>query len=173
MRPPQAGILANKLLHERRCPHGYDDRSNTHQDCGTPPSSFTLVNKDFGIKYVGHEHADHLLGVLKQHCKLTEDWKGELYCGIKLKWDYEKRHFDISMPAYIQKLLARDIHTAPKKAHHAPYLIPRHTYGLEAQKLTPPDNSPHTQRGRHQANPINRGRHIVLCMSSQRHCPCR
>ena len=52
------------------------------------PISFTLVVEDFGIKYVGREHVDHLIGVLKQQYKLAEDWKGELYCRIKLKWDY-------------------------------------------------------------------------------------
>ena len=34
--------------------------------------SFTLVVDNFGIKYVGRKHNDHLLGVLKQHYKLAE-----------------------------------------------------------------------------------------------------
>ena len=77
---PQAGILANKLLRERLRPHGY------YKVPHTPglwkhiarPISFTLVVDDFGIKYVGREHVEHLLNVLKQHYKLAEDWKGEL-----------------------------------------------------------------------------------------------
>jgi len=39
----------------------------------------------FGVKYVGKEHADHLIICLKQEkYKLTEDWAGDLYCGISL-----------------------------------------------------------------------------------------
>ena len=76
--------------------------------------------ENFGIKYIGRKHVDHLLGVLKQHYQLTEDWKGELYCGIKLKWDYVNKHVKISMPGYIQKLLDRHIHLTPTKPQHAP-----------------------------------------------------
>ena len=52
---PQAGILANKLLHEHLCPHGYFEVPHTpglwkHI---SRPISFTLVVYDFGTKYVG------------------------------------------------------------------------------------------------------------------------
>jgi hypothetical protein len=36
---------------------------------------------DFGVKYVGKEHADHLVASLKTKYKLVEDWAGDLYCG--------------------------------------------------------------------------------------------
>ena len=60
---PQAGILANKLLRKRLLPHGYYECANTpglwkHV---TRPISFTLVVDNFGVKYVGREHAEHLL----------------------------------------------------------------------------------------------------------------
>ena len=46
---------------------------------------------DFGIKYEGKEHADHLIAALKRHYeKITIDWKGELYVGITLEWNYDK-----------------------------------------------------------------------------------
>ncbi len=35
---------------------------------------FTLVVDDFGVKYVGKEHADHLVASLKMKYKLVEDW---------------------------------------------------------------------------------------------------
>ena len=59
----QTGILANNLLRKRLLPHGYYKCSNTpslwkHK---TRPISFTLVVEDFGVKYVGKEHVDHLL----------------------------------------------------------------------------------------------------------------
>jgi hypothetical protein len=35
--------------------------------------------------------------------KIVKDWKGNLYCGISLKWNYDKRYVNIAMPAYIAK----------------------------------------------------------------------
>ncbi len=57
---PQAGILANKLLRKQLAPHGYYECINTpglwrHE---WRPITFTLVMDDFGVKYVGKEHAD-------------------------------------------------------------------------------------------------------------------
>ena len=65
---PQAGTLANKLLKERLLQHDYFEVPHTpglfwHK---TWPIWFTLVVDDFGIKYVGKEHADYLLGILKE-----------------------------------------------------------------------------------------------------------
>jgi len=61
---PQAGILANKKLRRKLEPHGYFKHENTpglwyHI---SRPISFTLVVDDFGIKYVGQEHVQHLMG---------------------------------------------------------------------------------------------------------------
>ena len=52
------------------------------------PIQFSLVVDDFGVKYVGREHAEHLLSVLKEHYKVTTDWTGSRYIGIRLDWDY-------------------------------------------------------------------------------------
>ena len=69
---PQAGILANKLLRERLLKHGYYEMPHTpglwkHV---SRPISFTLVVEDFGIKYVGEDHAKHLIGVLEENYSL-------------------------------------------------------------------------------------------------------
>jgi len=56
---PQAGLLANELLEKRFNEHGY------HQSKLVPGLwkhewrliQFTLVVDDFGVKYVGKEHA--------------------------------------------------------------------------------------------------------------------
>ena len=42
-------------------------------------SRFFLVVDDFCLKYVGKEHADHLIAVLKQGYDLNEDWDGTKY----------------------------------------------------------------------------------------------
>jgi hypothetical protein len=84
---PQVGIL----------PHGYFECPNTpglwkHT---TRPIAFTLVVDNFDIKYVRKEHTDHLIKCIKTKYELTKDWAGNLYCGIKLDWDYDARTLDM------------------------------------------------------------------------------
>ncbi len=73
---PQARILANKQLRRKLAPFGYYECANTpglwyHV---SRPISFTLVVDDFGVKYVGREHADHLIATIRStYKKLTED----------------------------------------------------------------------------------------------------
>ena len=44
---------------------------------------------DFSVKYVGEEHAKHLLDILLTNYEgVREDWVGTTFCGITLKWDY-------------------------------------------------------------------------------------
>ncbi len=83
---PQASILANKLLKECLAEHGYYELPHTHGlfTHKTRPIWFTLVVDDFGVKYVGQEHANHLMSVLKEFYKVEENWMGLLYCGINL-----------------------------------------------------------------------------------------
>ncbi len=58
-----------------------------------------------GVKYEQQEDIDHLIAALKTKYSLTKDWMGNLYCGIKLNWNYEKLTLNISMPGYIVKQL--------------------------------------------------------------------
>jgi hypothetical protein len=97
---PQAGILANKRLRRKLAPFGYSKCVNTPGlwNHDTRPISFTLVVDDFGVKYVTQADVDHLIASVRSTHTLTEDWSGDLYCGIKLDWDYDKRTVDISMP---------------------------------------------------------------------------
>ncbi len=120
---PQAGTLANKLLRKRLKPHGYYKCVNTpglwrH---ATRPITFSLMVDNFGVKYVGKEHADHLISCLKRDYKLTKDWAGDLYCGISLKGDYARRWLDISMPGYIKKQLLKYKHIM-RRIQHCPHL---------------------------------------------------
>jgi hypothetical protein len=141
---PQAGILANKLLRRRLLPHGYFECNNTpglwkHV---SRPISFTLVVDDFGVKYVGKEHANHLIASIKNKYELTEDWTGNLYCGIKLKWDYDARTVDLTMPGYIKKVLQKYKHRMPKSPQNCPYSPSPKQYGAKAQSPLPVDISP-------------------------------
>ena len=83
---PQAGILANKLLEQRLNKHGYRQSPITpglwkHD---VQPISFTLCVDDFGVKYVGRKHAEHLLQVLNSHYECSQDWDGKQYVGMNI-----------------------------------------------------------------------------------------
>jgi len=141
---PQAGILANKCLRRKLAPFGYYESTNTpglwtHK---SRPISFTLVVDDFGVKYVTQDDIDHLITSLKSTYKLTEDWTGNLYCGITLEWDYVNHTVDISMPGYIKKKLQEYEHVMPKKLQTCPYSPEPKQFGTEAQAPLPPDSSP-------------------------------
>ncbi len=76
---------------------------------------------DFGIKYQGIKHVHHLLNAIKADYQVEVDWDRGLYCGIELKWNYEKGYVDISMPGYIKKQLTRYAHPHPKHRRNSPY----------------------------------------------------
>jgi hypothetical protein len=83
---PQAGILANKSVRHKLAPVGYYEHTNTpglwyHK---MRPISFTLVVDYFGVKYVNKVDIKHLIASIKKMDTLTEDWMGNLYCGIFL-----------------------------------------------------------------------------------------
>jgi hypothetical protein len=101
-----------------------------------------LVVNDFGVKYLGREHVDHLIKCIKEKYELTEDWTGNLYYRIKLLWDYKAHTLDISMPGYIKKLLQKYKHKMPKKLQHCPYTPAPKQYGAKAQAPLPADISP-------------------------------
>ena len=87
----------------------------------TRPIWFTLVVDNFGVKYVGEEHANHLMSVLREFYEVEEDWTGGLYCGIILNWNYDKRYVDILMPKYVQKQLVKYKWRTPKQPQYCPY----------------------------------------------------
>jgi hypothetical protein len=64
---PQADILANKLLKEQLACHGYFKQPHTpglwkHVTCLV---WFNLCVDDFGIKYIGQQHLQHLYNILR------------------------------------------------------------------------------------------------------------
>lgn len=103
----QVGILANKLLNKSLSEHGYYQSTITpglwrHCWC---PISFALVVDNFGIKYINKADADHLIATLEQHYELYLNWKGALFCGISLDWDYNAHTVCLSMPGYVDQAL--------------------------------------------------------------------
>ena len=104
---PNAGRLANEQLRKNLEPAGYYEVAHTpglwrHV---RRPVQFSLIVDDFGVKYVGKEHADHLIQALRNdYDKVTVDWTGSLYAGITLNWNYEEKWVDSSMPGYVAEL---------------------------------------------------------------------
>ena len=140
---PQSGLLANELLEKRLNKHGYGQSKLVpglwkHD---TRPIQFTLVVDNFGVKYVGEEHAQHLKNTLKEHYKLTCDWTGTRYIRITLDWDYKKHQVHLSMPNYIKKAL-KQFHYIAGKLQHSPYPSIPIQYGAKKQYATQESNAP-------------------------------
>ncbi len=93
---------------------------------------FTLVVDNFGVKYVGEEHANHLKRALDEHYKLTCDWTGTRYIGITLDWNYTNHQVHLSMPNYVTKALKQFQHIT-KKCQYAPYPCIPIQYGTKKQ----------------------------------------
>ena len=139
---PHAGILAQKLLEKRL------NNADYYQSDLTPgfwkhkwrPISFTLIVDDFGVKYVGEQHANHLIEVLKGFYDVSEDWKGEKYAGITMDWDYEKRQVHLSMPGYVKEALVRFKHKLRRKTDQ-PHRHEPPKYGATIQYAKEEDSS--------------------------------
>jgi hypothetical protein len=116
---PQAGLLANVLLAKRLAKHGYSPVPRTHGlwTHTWRPLKFSLVVDNFGVMYVGQEHAEHLKAALEENYEISTDWEGALYCGIKLTWDCAAHTVGLSMPGYISAVLHRFQHP-PQHAHN-------------------------------------------------------
>ena len=130
---PQAGLIANELLKKRLTKAGY-------YDCPfTPglywhawrPITFALVVDNFGVKFKGDDHANHLIKTLEKHYDVTIDWKGELFVDIKLAWDYDKITLDTHVPGFTKRALHKYQHPAPKKPQHAPAKAAPIQYGAK------------------------------------------
>jgi hypothetical protein len=103
---------------------------------------FTLIVDDFGVEYVGEEHAIHLCNTIKEHYDIMENWKGDLYSGINLEWNYTSRTCRLSMEGYIDTVLAKYNHQRPKKPVLSPYKAAPISYGAKVQYTDNEDTTP-------------------------------
>ena len=141
---PQAGRLANDQLVAFLKPHGYTPFPLTHGlwRHATRDVVFSLVVDDFGVRYTRQDDADHLIATLKAAYDINIDWSGAQYCGLTLKWDYENRTCEISMPGYIERALRRFEHATSRSPEHSPHLWQRLKYGAKTQFAALPDATP-------------------------------
>jgi hypothetical protein len=141
---PQAGIIAQELLAKRLNEHGYS-QSETTPGLWThewQPITFSLVVNNFGVKYIGKEHAQHLLQMVQKYYKCLFETEGEQYCGLTIKWDHPGKKVHLLMPSYVENTL--------KQFQHPPLILPQDrphphvhkTYGMKVQHANAPDDSP-------------------------------
>ena len=140
---PQAGIIAQELLAKRLKEHGYSQSETTpglwkHE---WRPIIFSLVVDDFGVKYVGEEHAQHLLKTIQKYYQCSVEKEGERYCGLTIKWDYPNKKVHILMPNYIENGLKRFQHPPPIVKQNQPHPHVHKTYGAKVQYAKEPDDS--------------------------------
>jgi hypothetical protein len=140
----QAGRIANDRLEKHLATFGYTPvpRTPSLYQHASRPVTFSLVVDDFGVKYVGQEHADHLINALQQIYEISIDWTGSQYLGLTLKWDYKRREVRVSMPGYIRAALHKFQHEWNQRRQDAPHSWNQPTYGAKVQYADDPDDSP-------------------------------
>ena len=174
---PQAGRLTNDLLKKQLLPHGY-------YKCAYTPSlwrhinnlvCFTLWVNDFGVKYGEGKDVEHLMGVLKPHYAMTNDWEGKMYCELILKWNYHLGTCELSLPGYIGRMFLQFQYLHPTRPYGSPHPAATPQFGKAAQEMTPLDNSnlldKEGQQRIQQDNGINKQmgrRSIRLCGNTSR-----
>jgi hypothetical protein len=133
-----SGLLTNKLLQKRLAPFGYYPSQHTPRLLlrKTKPISFPLIVDNFTVKYVGKDNAEHLRNTLIHSYELTTDWGGTSYSGITLKWDFQKRKCDISIPGYVANVLSKFQHDNSKHPQHTPSRYVTPAYGTYTQYAT-------------------------------------
>jgi hypothetical protein len=142
----QSGLLAKQLLQTRLASFGYYPARHTHGLWlhKTRQISFTLVVDDFVVKYVGKHHAEHLRNALLRKYELTTDWMVTAYSGMMLKWHYNKRICDISIPGNVSNVLSKFQHDSPKHPQHTPSWYVTPVYGAKTQYATRDETPPLT-----------------------------
>jgi hypothetical protein len=102
--------------------------------------------EDFTVKYLGKQHAEHLRNALLRTYELTTDWTATVYYVMTLKWDYDNRICNISMPGYVSNLLSKFQHDAPKHPQHTPSRYATPVYGAKTQYATKDEIPPLTDK---------------------------
>ena len=76
---PQAGLIVQQLLEKILNKKGYHKNDITLGLWKQKwrPICDSLWVDDFGVKYFGKYHADHLMSVLREYYKIYHNWKGK------------------------------------------------------------------------------------------------
>ena len=83
------------------------------------------------------------MSVLRENYDITEDWEGERYIGMHLRWDcwdYKGRMVHMAMPGYVEKALKEFQHEQPSRQQNSPYVAAPKRYGAKAQVMDDPED---------------------------------
>ena len=96
----QAVKVSNYMLVYHIAKYGYAPckRTSALWRHATRPVVFTLCVDGFGVKYIGKQHANHMLNSFRASYNITCNYNGSLYLGLTIDWDYKCRGVKISMP---------------------------------------------------------------------------
>jgi len=101
---------------------------------------FSLIVDDVGVEYVGIEHFNFLLDILKKYHGVQFNMAGDKLAGIPITWDYPNKHCRISMPGYIDNLLIKFKHPRPSKPRLLPHACLPIAYSAKTQ-FAPDDDA--------------------------------
>jgi len=99
------------------------------------------VSESILCKYIGREHAQHLLDTINMLHSTTEDWSGSEFLKLHIDWDHVAGACDISMPGYIERALECFHHPAPTRRQYSPHAWQRPVYGSTTQAPMSPDTT--------------------------------
>jgi hypothetical protein len=89
---------------------------------------------------------EHLRNALLRTYELTTDWSVTVYSGITLKWGYNNRTCDISMPGYVSNILSKFQHDSFKLPQHTPSRYVTPVYGAKTHYATKDETPPLTEQ---------------------------
>jgi hypothetical protein len=138
---PQAGILANELF------YGHSEKEGYYKAATTPglwthkwrPIQFCLIIDNFGVKYVGMEHFNHLLAVLQRCHQVQTNMAGDMIAGLNVQWDFPSKRVRIDMKSYVNNLLLSLNWPMPKKPQLSLFTATPVSYGQKAQYMPDED----------------------------------
>ena len=89
---------------------------------------------NFGVKYVGKEHALHLKHTLEENYTVIEEWDSKQYIGITLDWDQKRRPVHLSVSYYVAKAIKLFGHKQQNKQNQ-PYPSAKSNYVTKKNAL--------------------------------------
>jgi hypothetical protein len=137
----QAGIIVQELLAKRLKEHG-DTQSKTTPGLWTHEWHPITFSDDFGVKYIGEEHSQHLLKMVQKYYTCLFEKEGERYCRLTINWDYVNKKVHLLMPSYLEKAFKCFQHPPPIVPQDQPHQHINKTYGAKVQQTNPLDTSP-------------------------------
>jgi hypothetical protein len=106
---PQSGALSQQRLFAHLKARGYHQLPNTPSVFRNNDGSirFTLVVDDFAVVWTNQQSIDHFISTLTELYQIKVNWLGTKYLGMYIDINRSKRYVTLTMPGYIDKLIAK------------------------------------------------------------------